>query len=96
MGSKGLFARALLAAAIILPGAGTAAAQAPRVVASIAPVHALVAGVMQGVGTPDLIVRGYGSPHGYQMRPSDAPSSSDRCAASPAGPGWSGCWRSRA
>jgi zinc transport system substrate-binding protein len=72
MGSKGLFARALLAAAILLPGAGTAAAQAPRVVASIAPVHALVAGVMQGVGTPDLIVRGYGSPHGYQMRPSDA------------------------
>ncbi len=47
-------------------------ASTPRVVASIAPVHSLAAGVMRGVGTPKLIVRGYGSPHTYQMRPSDA------------------------
>jgi len=44
----------------------------PVVVASVMPVHALAAGVMAGVGTPSLIVRGYGSPHTYQMRPSDA------------------------
>ncbi len=48
------------------------AADAPRVVASIAPIHSLVAGVMAGVGEPRLIVRGTGSPHHYQMRPSEA------------------------
>lgn len=41
-------------------------------VASIAPLHSLVAGVMDGIGAPALIVQGYGSPHSYQMRPSDA------------------------
>lgn len=50
----------------------TAAAEAPRVVVSIVPIHSLVAGVMAGVGEPRLIVRGYGSPHHFQMRPSDA------------------------
>jgi len=49
-----------------------APAQTPSVVASIAPVHSLVAGVMQGVAEPALVVRGYASPHTYQMRPSDA------------------------
>ena len=44
----------------------------PRVVASIKPIHSLVAGVMEGVGTPKLIVRGSGSPHAYTLRPSDA------------------------
>ena len=44
----------------------------PTVVASIAPVHSLVSGVMQGVGEPALLVRGGGSPHTYVMRPSDA------------------------
>jgi zinc transport system substrate-binding protein len=45
---------------------------APRVVASIGPVHALAAAVMGDLGEPVQIVRGYGSPHAYQMRPSDA------------------------
>jgi len=44
----------------------------PRVAASIKPVHALVAGVMQGVGTPQLLVPGAASPHDYSLRPSDA------------------------
>ena len=47
-------------------------AAAPRVVASIGPVHSLAAAVMEGLGEPLQIVRGYGSPHAYQMRPSDA------------------------
>lgn len=51
---------------------GATPAEAPHVVASIQPIHSLVAGVMDGVGKPSLIVRGYGSPHTYQMRPSDA------------------------
>ncbi len=45
---------------------------APRVVVSIKPLHSLVAGVMQGVGTPLLLVKGGGSPHGYVLRPSEA------------------------
>jgi zinc transport system substrate-binding protein len=49
-----------------------AGAAAPEVVATILPVHALAAGVMEGVGEPTLLVRGNASPHGYQLRPSDA------------------------
>tara|TARA_R110002094_G_scaffold97338_2_gene98287 strand:+ start:657 stop:1592 length:936 start_codon:yes stop_codon:yes gene_type:complete len=47
-------------------------ADAPKVVTDIAPVHALVAQVMDGVGTPDLIIPANASPHGYAMRPSEA------------------------
>lgn len=50
----------------------SAPAAAPSVVASIGPVHSLAAAVMGEVGEPRQIVRGYGSPHAYQMRPSDA------------------------
>jgi len=69
-------ARAVSVALAMLLGAvfcwAAPAGETPRVVASIPPVHSLAAGVMQGVGTPSLIVRGYGSPHTYRMRPSDA------------------------
>ncbi|SEA71915.1 zinc transport system substrate-binding protein [Desulfuromusa kysingii] len=44
----------------------------PQVVVSIKPLHSLVSGVMQGVGTPDLVVKSGGSPHGYVLRPSEA------------------------
>ncbi|MCZ6732091.1 MAG: zinc ABC transporter substrate-binding protein [Gammaproteobacteria bacterium] len=50
----------------------TTASAAPKIVATIMPIHSLVAGVMQGVSEPDLIVRGVASPHHYQLRPSDA------------------------
>lgn len=43
-----------------------------KVIASIKPVHSLVASVMQGVGTPGLIVGGSNSPHTYALKPSDA------------------------
>ncbi|WP_057465943.1 zinc ABC transporter substrate-binding protein [Pseudovibrio sp. POLY-S9] len=43
-----------------------------NVVASIKPIHSLVASVMEGVGTPDLVVEGAGSPHTYSLRPSTA------------------------
>lgn len=52
--------------------AGAAWAEAPRVVADIAPVHSLVARVMDGVGVPDLIVSPGASPHEYRLRPSQA------------------------
>ena len=43
-----------------------------NVVASIKPVHSLVAGVMAGVSTPELIIEGSGSPHTYALKPSQA------------------------
>lgn len=49
-----------------------AAAAAPEVVVSIAPIHSLVAGVMKDVGEPALLMRANASPHTYQLRPSDA------------------------
>jgi zinc transport system substrate-binding protein len=45
---------------------------APNVVASIKPLHSLVAAVMVGVDEPTLIVRGAASPHNYALKPSDA------------------------
>src|SRR6478736_1820591 len=47
-------------------------ADAPVVVTSIKPIHALVSAIMQGVGTPELIVDGAASPHTYTMKPSNA------------------------
>ena len=63
--------RFALSAAAILVG-GTALAEVPRVAVDIAPVHSLVARVMEGVGTPALIVQPGASPHEYSLRPSEA------------------------
>jgi len=46
------------------------ATELPRVVVSIAPLHSLVAGVMEGVAAPELLVRGNASIHTYTLRPS--------------------------
>ena len=43
-----------------------------KVVASIKPIHSLASYLMEGVGTPNLIVDGYASPHGFAMKPSHA------------------------
>jgi zinc transport system substrate-binding protein len=51
---------------------GTAYADTPQVAVDIAPVHSLVARVMDGVGTPDLIVQPGASPHEYSLRQSEA------------------------
>ena len=45
---------------------------APKVVASVPPIHSLVAGVMNGVGEPRLLLRGVTSPHAYALPPPDA------------------------
>ena len=47
-------------------------ADTPNVAVDIAPVHSLVARVMDGVGSPVLIVQPGASPHEYSLRPSDA------------------------
>ncbi len=51
---------------------GTAMADVPNVAVDIAPVHSLVARVMDGVGEPSLIVQPGASPHEYNLRPSEA------------------------
>ena len=43
-----------------------------NVVASVKPVHSLVAAVMEGIGAPVLIVKGAASPHTYALKPSQA------------------------
>jgi zinc transport system substrate-binding protein len=65
---KTLFAAAVSPLALALP----AQADGPSVAADIAPVHSLVAKVMDGVGSPNLIVQPGASPHGYSLRPADA------------------------
>jgi len=60
-----------LAAALLLAAPGPAAAE-PQVVATIPPIHSLVAGVMADIGQPHLLVKGGASPHTYALRPSDA------------------------
>ena len=51
---------------------GAAQADVPRVAVDIAPVHALAAQVMAGVGVPDLVLPPGASPHSYALRPSEA------------------------
>jgi zinc transport system substrate-binding protein len=48
------------------------AAAAPTVLATIKPVHSLVAAVMTGVGEPQLLIQGAQSEHSYALKPSDA------------------------
>ncbi len=50
----------------------TAMGDVPNVAVDIAPVHSLVARVMEGLGTPNLIIQAGASPHEYSLRPSEA------------------------
>lgn len=61
-----------LAALALLLAAPAAADAAPRVVTSFAPLHSILSGVMDGLGTPEMLIKGGGSPHTYAMRPSEA------------------------
>jgi zinc transport system substrate-binding protein len=66
-----LSAVAILTAGLLTSvGIGPAWAQT-RVVVTIKPLHALVAGVMQGIGEPMLLVKAASSPHTYALKPSD-------------------------
>ena len=62
---------ALLASTFLFTSTAVATADV-KVVASIKPVHSLVASVMQGVSQPSLLVKGAGSPHTYSLKPSQA------------------------
>lgn len=49
-----------------------AAIAAPKVVASIKPIHSMASSIMQGVGDVGLIVDGAASPHSFALKPSKA------------------------
>lgn len=56
----------------LLVASSTAAISKPlRIVASIKPVHSLVAGITQGVSEPKLLMSSKQSPHHYSLRPSE-------------------------
>lgn len=69
--------RCLSPVAALVLVSGNAIADVPKVVADIAPVHALVSRVMDGVGSPDLLLGAGQSPHTTSMRPSQAQSLQD-------------------
>ncbi|WP_127144985.1 zinc ABC transporter substrate-binding protein [Pelagibacterium montanilacus] len=62
----------VLGAALVALMVASPAFAAPQVLTTIKPLHSLVAGVMDGVGEPELLIDGAASPHGFSMRPSDA------------------------
>ncbi len=43
-----------------------------KVVTSIKPIHSLASYIMDGVGSPGLIIDGFNSPHSFQLKPSHA------------------------
>lgn len=51
---------------------GLPAVAAPRVATDIAPVHSIVARVMQGIGAPELVIPPGASEHDHALRPSEA------------------------
>lgn len=55
----------------------SAIADVPNVSVDIAPLHSLVASVMNGVGVPSLIIPLGSSPHDHQLRPSEAKAMQD-------------------
>jgi zinc transport system substrate-binding protein len=67
---------AAVAALILAPAAARAqsapASAPPAVVVSIKPIHSLAAQVMDGVGTPTLLLETGADPHTYSLKPSDA------------------------
>lgn len=56
---------------LLLPVA-VGAQEPPKVVVSIAPIHSLVAQVMEGVGVPSLLMPTNTSPHSHHLKPSEA------------------------
>jgi zinc transport system substrate-binding protein len=52
-------------------GPAMAGAAGVKVAVSIKPIHSLVSSLMQGIANPALVVSTAGSPHGYNLRPSE-------------------------
>ena len=73
--SVGKITRSLVLFGIFLmafvPGIQSAEAE-ERVITTIKPIYGLVSAIMEGFGEPTLLIKGSDSPHGYQLKPSDA------------------------
>ena len=65
-------AKVTLIATAIFSSSLACASEGLGVVTSIKPIHSLVSAVMDGIGTPSLIIKGAGSPHNYALKPSQA------------------------
>lgn len=75
--NKALKSAVLALTALSLSGVSTTSDADIRVVASIKPVHSLVAAVMGDTGTPKVLIEGASSPHSYALRPSQVQSLQD-------------------
>ena len=77
-----------------LSSLGVSAANADvSVVTSIKPVHSLVSSIMQGVGSPTVIIEGAGSPHTYSLKPSQARQLQDADLVFWMGMSWRHFWK---
>ena len=56
---------------LFISSSTAAIAEPLKIVASIKPIHSLVAGITQGVSEPELLISSNQSPHHYSLRPSD-------------------------
>jgi zinc transport system substrate-binding protein len=65
---RGVFVAVL--AVIVATTAASGGTSDLKVVATIKPIHSLLAQLMQGVGTPTLLVEGAASPHTFALKPS--------------------------
>jgi zinc transport system substrate-binding protein len=63
---------ALAAFGLLLAGGDGACASDLKVVATVKPIHSIVAAVMDGVAAPTLLIDGAASPHTFTLKPSDA------------------------
>ena len=64
--------KSVFLASALISGISITAHAEINVVSSVKPLHSLVSGVMEGIASPDLIVKGSASPHTYSLRPSQA------------------------
>ena len=71
--------KSLLFASTLLSASALSAQADVNVVASVKPIHSLVSAVMEGVGAPQLIIEGAGSPHTYALKPSQAKDLQNAC-----------------
>lgn len=62
----------IAAAAVVLfvPALAAGAERELNVVSTIKPIHSLLSGLMEDVGTPTLLVEGSASPHSFALKPS--------------------------
>ena len=68
---KRLFA---LSSTLFVLNAPAIANETTGVVVTIKPLHSLVSGVIGDTGKAELLVKGYASPHGFQLKPSQVKS----------------------